>query len=306
MKILHDIAEYRPSGCFLTVSLGNFDGVHLGHRRLLESAVNAAKRAHGRSLLFTFWPHPAEVLGNNVPPLLTDRAEKARLAEAAGIDYLLVQPFTPELAALSPADFTARYLAGTLKANLLVVGYNFRFGRGGAGTAEVLRDLASSHGIETLIVPPLEMDGAAVSSSRIRQLLLAGELAEANRLLGREYVLTGLVAPGEKLGRKLGFPTANLQPSQGMLLPCFGVYAAYAECRGKKWPAVVNVGRRPTVGDALPATVEAHLLSAEGDFYGEMMRLMFYQKIRPERKFASLDELKSQIAADCRRAWEIL
>lgn len=306
MKILHDVTEYKSSGGFLAVTLGNFDGLHLGHRRLLESAVSAAKSAQGRALLFTFWPHPARVLGNNAPPLLTDRAEKARLAEQAGIDYLLEQPFTPELAALSPADFVARYLAGALQANLLVVGYNFRFGRGGAGTAEVLRELAAERGIETLIVPPFEKDGAAVSSSRIRKLLSAGELAAANRLLGREYALAGLVMPGEKLGRKLGFPTANLQPPQSLLLPRFGVYAAYAECRGQTWPAVVNVGRRPTVGDDLPATVEAHLLSADGDFYGEMMHLRFYQEIRPEQKFASLDELKAQIAADCRRAREIL
>lgn len=306
MKILHDATEYRADGGFLAVTLGNFDGLHLGHRRLLEKAVSAAASAQGRALLFTFWPHPAQVLGHDAPPLLTDRAEKARLAEKAGIDYLLEQPFTPDLAALSPADFVARYLAGALQADLLVVGYNFRFGRGGAGTAEILRDLAAARGIATQIVPPFEKDGAAVSSSRIRSLLTAGEMAAANRLLGRQYELAGLVMPGEKLGRKLGFPTANLQPPEGLLLPRFGVYAAYAECRGKTWPAVVNVGRRPTVGDALPATVEAHLLSADGDFYGEMMRLRFYQEIRPERKFASLDELKAQIAADCRRAREIL
>ncbi len=306
MKILHDAVEYTAAGGPLTVILGNFDGVHLGHRRLLDTACGSARADGGRTLLFTFWPHPAAVLGQNAPPLLTDRAEKARLVAAAGVDYMLEQLFTPELAALSPAEFVARYLAGALRAARLVAGYNFRFGAGGAGTAESLRELAAAHGMQTLIVPPVEIDGAAVSSSRIRGLLLAGDVAAANRLLGREYQLVGPVVTGERLGRRLGFPTANLQPPQGVLLPRFGVYAAYAECRGRVWPAVVNVGRRPTVGEDLAPTVEAHLMGADEDFYGELLRLRFSRLLRGEQKFASLAELKEQIARDLRRAREIL
>ncbi|MBQ3199028.1 MAG: bifunctional riboflavin kinase/FAD synthetase [Firmicutes bacterium] len=318
MKLLQDVREYQPSeksneksndksnGKFLAVTLGNFDGLHLGHQQLLKRAVQAAKENGGEALLFTFWPHPMAVLRGKAPKLLADRTEKYRLAEAAGLDYLLELPFNAEVAAETPEEFVRCYPAEGLRADLLVVGFNFRFGRGGAGTADDLQRLAAEYGIKVEIVPPYVCEDGVVSSSRIRVLLQEGQMAAANRLLGHDFVLAGEVVHGQKLGRELGYPTANVAVADEVLLPAFGVYAAWAECKDRRWPAVVNIGLRPTVGDNLTPTVEVHCLGADEDFYGRTMRVIFRQELRREQKFASLDELKAQIAEDSCRAAEIL
>ena len=306
MKILQSIADFRPDGRYLAVVLGNFDGVHLGHAELIRQAENQAQKKNGLLMLLSFWPHPLSLLGGTAPPLLTDRAEKYRLAEGLGVDYFLELPFSKSLAAKTPKQFIEEYPAHGLAANLLAVGFNFRFGAGGAGDVAALRALAAGFGIETLILPPFQLGGKPVSSSRIRSLLAAGELRAANRLLGHSFSLGGRVVEGNRLGRTLGFPTANIEVAPYMQLPAYGVYAARAQINGAELPAVVNIGLKPTVGDFTVPTVEAHLPGFNGNLYGAEMRLNFVAEIRGERKFAGLPALKKQIAADAERALAIL
>ena len=304
MRILTATSEYRRQEGFLAVTLGSFDGVHLGHRELLRRTRAAADAAGGQAMAFTFEPHPMSVLSERPPQLLQSREEKRRALAAAGMDMLLEFPFDLAAAAQSPEDFVRVHLHQQLGADMVVVGFNYHFGARGAGDAAMLQSLGRQLGIRVDIVPPCRSELGIVSSSLIRSLVAEGRLREAAALLGREYVLAGEVCHGRQLGRQLGFPTANILATEGMLLPAFGVYAAWAECDGREYPAVINVGLRPTVtsGEDLLPTIETHCLGVHEDFYGKMMRLRFVGEIRREQKFASLDQLRAQIAADSRTA----
>lgn len=311
MKVFHSINDFEYKNCFLALTLGNFDGVHLGHQQLIRAAVDEAVKQQGCSLVFTFEPHPAAVLGKGKLQLLQQRDEKRKSIAELGVDYLLELPFTKDLAALSPQDFFYKYLMEGLRPDWLTVGYNFSFGAGGRGNAQLLQELGANHGIQTQIEPAfLDAAGQAISSSRIRQLISEGKIIQANRLLGREYQLGGQIVHGRKLGRQLGFPTANILAEDYMLLPAFGVYAAWAVCEqngeARIMPAVVNVGLRPTIAKNVVPTIETHCLGIDQDFYGQNMQVRFVQEIRPEQRFASFDLLIKQIAADSERAANIL
>lgn len=308
MKILRSVKEFEQQNKFLAVTLGNFDGVHLGHQQLLRRAVMAAQAAGGVSLAFTFAPHPLAVLSDQQPQLLQSQTEKRRAIAEIGLDYLLEMPFTAELSHLSPADFVAQFLAESgLAANLVIVGFNFSFGARGVGKAQTLQQLGNEQNFEVEILPPYQRDGQIVSSSWLRQLIADGQIVKANRLLGREYALAGEVVHGRQLGKQFfGFPTANILAEQAMLLPAYGVYAAWAECAGRVWPSVVNVGLRPTIAENIVPTIETHCLGADCDFYGQEMRVRFVQEIRPERKFASMELLREQITMDSKKAAKIL
>lgn len=308
MEILRSVEDFEQQNKFLAVTLGNFDGVHLGHQQLLRQAVEKAKENGGLSMAFTFEPHPLAVLSGRRPQLLQNRNEKRRAIAAYGLDYLLELPFTADLAVMQPEPFVEQFLGPRgLAADLLVVGFNFSFGAKGAGNSQTLQDLANVQGFLVEVVPPCQQDGDIVSSSWLRKLVAAGQIAKANQLLGREYALSGEVVHGRQLGRQFfGFPTANILAEADMLLPAFGVYAAFAECLGQTWPAVVNVGLRPTIAENIVPTIETHCLGADCDFYGQEMRVRFVQEIRPERKFASMELLREQIAADSETAAKIL
>lgn len=307
MEILQSIEEFVPKSHYLAVVLGNFDGLHLGHRELIAQAKQAAAEHNGELLLLTFFPHPMSVVGGEAPALLCSQAEKRRLIAESGVDCLLELPFTEELAALRPDDFVQKILYERLGANLLAVGFNFHFGANGRGSAHSLKSLGELFDMQTLILPPYEMDGEPVSSSRIRELLAEGRMREANRMLGREFTFDGVVEHGRALGRKLGFPTANMAVGEGLCLPAYGVYAARASVGDTEFAAVVNIGVRPTVGEFTEPTVEAHLLDVEGvDLYGRNMHLGFVAEIRAERRFDGMAELTAQIAADKESARKIL
>lgn len=307
MDILQSIKDFKQQDNYLAVTLGNFDGVHLGHQKLMRRAVEAAKRAGGYSLAFTFEPHPLAVLTGKQPQLLQSRTEKRRTISDMGLDYLLELPFTPELAALPPEDFVRQFLCPDgLHIDLLVVGFNFSFGAKGSGNTETLQKLGEAYGFQVEVMPAYQHCGSIVSSSWLRRLIAAGEIAMANCLLGREYTLSGEVVHGRQLGRQFfGFPTANILADENLLL-AYGVYAAWAECSGCRWPAVVNVGLRPTIAENIVPTIETHCLGVDQDLYGQQMRVHFVQEIRPERKFSSMELLREQIAADSRTAAEIL
>lgn len=288
------------------VAVGNFDGVHLGHQALVKAVRERARHVAGLAVGLTFEPHPARVLRpEQAPARLLTFDQKARLLADAGLERLAVLPFDAALAALSPDEFAARVLRDTLGARVVGVGENFRFGAARAGGLADLRRLGGALGFELLALGPVMLAGQPVSSTRLREVLERGEVAEAAALAGRPYLVEGLVVRGDQRGRTLGFPTANIDP-WNELLPGAGVYAARAGVAGgPACPAVVNVGRRPTF-DGREVRLEVHLLDFEGDLYGAALRVEFLARLRAEMRFPSPQALVEQIGADVRLARRVL
>ncbi|MBS1963910.1 MAG: bifunctional riboflavin kinase/FAD synthetase [Bdellovibrionales bacterium] len=299
------------------LTIGNFDGIHLGHRKILAAVIEESKRTGGPACLYTFRPHPQEVLrpGTTVK-LLTHYDEKVRLLESLGLDVVVEEPFSQEFFTLSAREFFEKVIVRGFKAVSLFVGHDFAFGKGREGNLDLLRELCAEKGIRLTVVPPEEFGGEIVSSTRIRAALLAGRVAEAAKLMDRLFFYRGVVVKGDQRGRLLGFPTANLKLENKLALPR-GVYATWAivERGGKreKVPSVTNVGIRPTFAEKaaaeglLPVVVECHLILPEGetiDLYGETLEVQFVDRFRDEKKFASFDELKTQIALDKEQARE--
>jgi riboflavin kinase/FMN adenylyltransferase len=283
------------------VALGVFDGIHLGHRAILGTAVARGKARRARVVACTFDRHPMEVLQPARAPVpLTTLAERLDLIAETGVDLSLVLAFTPELATVEPENFVKDVVVGRLHAQEVVVGYNHTFGRGARGDAALLCAVGAPLGLVTHVVPPLLVDGVPVSSSEIRTALKAGDVSRAARYLGRPYSIGGTVTRGAGRGRTLGFPTANLDPERPLLVPT-GVYACRAEVDGRLHPAVVNVGVRPTFGENALA-IEAFLMDVAADLYDRQLRLHFVARLRGEQKFAGVDELRAQIARDVEAA----
>ena len=286
-------------------AVGNFDGVHLGHQRILATLRERAQALGGTVVVITFNPHPQKVLHpDTAPRLIATRNQKVDWLQAAGTDVMLELPFTRELAALSPEAFVDRVLLRSLKVKEVHIGRNFRFGRNRGGDFATMEDLGRRRGFTAMPVEGVRHGGDRVSSSRIRHALGAGKVQEAARLLGREEELVGQVVPGDARGRLIGFPTANLEV-ENELVPFTGVYATRLLVRGDLLPAVTNIGSRPTFPGAGSA-VETHVLDYSGDLYGQQVQLRFVQRLRDERRFAGLDELKDQIAVDVAGARKVL
>lgn len=302
----------------MAAALGNFDGVHQGHVQVIRPALLAADRlslsqgaeAWGQrvySTVITFTPHPQEFFSGQPKSLLTPRDEKVAILDAMGVDQLVLLPFNRELADLSPRSFVEQILLGELGAKFVSVGQDFRFGQGRRGNTADLGQIAAHCGL-TLAVVGLECHGdERISSSAVRSALVAGELALANRLLGRPYRLQGRVCQGQKLGRTIGFPTANLTLPPNKFLPRRGVYAVWVSGEGlsQVQPGALNIGVRPTV-DGLTEVVEVHLLAGGCDLYGQGLAVELVAFLRPEQKFDGLESLKVQIGLDCDRARSIL
>ena len=290
----------------LAVSLGNFDGVHRGHARLVEETVREARATGGAPVVLTFDPHPARVLHpERAPATLVTLEQKAELLAGLGVDRLAVLPFTPALAALDAEAFAREVLRGCLGAAVVVVGSNFRFGRGRAGDAVVLTTLGSALGFRVHSVDAVQHEGAPISSTRIRAALAGGDVAEAARMLGHRFFVDGAVVAGDGRGRTIGFPTANVEP-RNETLPAPGVYACSLAI-GEEPPraAVANLGRRPTFG-AGPSRLEVHVLDFDRDLYGSDVRVAFVARLRDEKRFAGPEELVRQIADDVARARQVL
>jgi riboflavin kinase/FMN adenylyltransferase len=283
------------------VTIGNFDGVHRGHRELLRRTVEYAASAGIPSVAVTFSPHPVRHFSPSARFYeISSHAERAALIAEAGIDYLLVEPFDEKLGSMTPDAFAHDFLVGRLHTRHLVVGYDFNFGAGRAGSPSTLIGLGAALGFTVEIVPALYRGGAIVSSSRIRELLLGGRVREAEDLLCRPYRLSGPVVTGMQRGHKLGFPTANIRFTQE-LAPLPGVYIVDAEVEGRRCRGVANIGFNPTFGDN-SLGLEVHLLEPTGDLYGKEMAVDFRERIRDERKFENIEALVRQIADDVRFA----
>ena len=300
MRILRD--PKRMSPCVLV--LGMFDGVHRGHQALLMRGDELAQEMVYPLCVLSFEPHPLRVLApERAPALLSTIPEKARVMQSFGVDGLCITTFDRARADQSPEDFMAEMVA-TYAPVVVVCGFNYTFGKGGAGNGRTLREYGKKHGFRTVIVPEVIVDGETVSSTRIRRVLAQGDIPMVNRLLGHAYTLSGKVEGGKQLGRTMGFPTANVTIPKGKALPAFGVYDCWLETAdGAYHPAVVNVGRHPTLPEG-HVTVEAHVLT-DGepiDLYGQRVRLSFLRFQRPEKRFDSKDELQAQIARDTEEA----
>ena len=288
------------------VTVGNFDGVHRGHQALVERVVARARRSGGTAVVLTFDPHPARVLApDRAPGALTTPDQKQELLASLGADLVVVLPFSPAVAAQSPEQFVSRVLVASLGARQVVVGESFRFGRGQSGDAARLVALGAAGGFGVEAVPPVLDGGQPVSSSRVREALAGGDVATAQRLLGRAFFVDAGVVRGDGRGRTIGVPTANLE-STNEVLPARGVYAARCRVPDGSWRmAVVNRGRRPTFGGEAE-TVEAHLLDFDSDLYAGTVRLAFAARLREERRFAGVQELVAQIRDDVSRARALL
>ncbi len=284
-------------------ALGFFDGVHLGHQALLAACRHLAKTHGCKAGAVTFTTHPDGLVAGKAPALLNTNEDKTRLLCGYGMEAVLTLPFDKQLMTTPWADFLQQLIADGAAG--FVCGDDFRFGANGSGTAQKLAAFCKEKGLPYAVVPEQLMDGERISSSRIRQLLENGQLEQANHLLGHPHFLTAVVQAGKQLGRTIGVPTANLVFPEGLIIPKFGVYATKVVTDGKEYLAVTNIGTRPTVaGEGI--TVEAHLLDFAGDLYGKEITVIFYEFLRPEQKFADLDALKTQIAADVAQVRGIL
>ncbi len=300
-------ADFGPSA----VTIGKFDGIHVGHRGVFSQLCERADAAGLVPTVVTFDRHPLSLIRpDKAPPVLVSRAQQAELLEDAGIAVTVMVAFTPEFAALSPEEFVRRVLVGVLHAKVVMAGSDFRFGENGTGDLESLRRFGARYGFEVVLIDDVHRsDGGAerrASSTWIRELIGAGRVREAGVLLGRPPSIRSTVVRGEQRGRELGYPTANLDPAIEGLLPVDGVYAAWAMVDGIRYAAAVSVGNNPTFDGIPEHQVEAHLLDQKIDLYGTTIELGFLDFVRPMQKFDSVEELVLQLQADEKRIREIL
>lgn len=281
------------------VTVGTFDGVHRGHWEVLQEICRRARATGGRSILVTFHPHPLRVVRpEHAPPLLTTLAEKREVLAESGLEYVVFVPFTRTLQRYRARRFVEEILLGRLGMNELVIGYDHGFGKNREGSVETLRQIGREMGFGVDVVEAFHAEGEPVSSSRIRRLLGAGDAAAAARLLGRPYWLQGVVVRGERRGRELGFPTANIEVGDPeKMLPREGVYAAYGTVRGQRVPGLLHLGPRPTFPGFAP-TIELHLLDWSGDIYGDHVRVEVVDRIRDIAPFPSVEALIEAIRGD--------
>lgn len=298
MNVFGDMDDLASVPAPLVVAAGVFDGMHRGHRAVLQSALDAARSSGGAAVALTFDPHPSKILRpQQAARLLTSTRHKLRLMEEAGIPAVLVIPFDKDFAAVEAEDFLRQLSSAAKHLARICVGQGWRFGHARRGGADLLRHLGPELGFETTEVDPVEIDGSIVSSTLIRGAVESGDLKAARRLLGRDYSVLGTVTRGEGVGRKLGFPTANLA-AHNEQFPPDGVYAVRVRLGEQFLPGVANIGSRPTVNTSGDRILEVHLPGFSGDLYGQDIEAEFLRFLRPEKKFPDLEALRGQIARD--------
>lgn len=293
------------------VTMGNFDGVHRGHQKIIDYVKTLAKKHGGESILITFWPHPRIVLQPQLAKtlkFLTLIDEKKEILETTGLDHLLIIPFTEGFSGLKYDTFIQKYIVDGLNAKWLILGYNHHFGKNREGSFDNIVNLANKYRFQTHKMEPLSIENEMVSSSAIRKLLLAGDVYKANTFLGYNFFIDGQVGSGKRLGRTIGFPTANIQQiNHKKLIPGDGVYAVQLKVNGAIHEGMVNIGTRPTVNNNQQnKSMEVHIFDFSQDIYSKRMRLFFIDRIRDEIKFSSLEELKNQLIRDEKKARNIL
>jgi len=295
------------------LTVGNFDGIHAGHQAILRTVVERARTLEGQAVVYTFEPHPRKVLQpDRAPRLLVTPDQKLELLEQAGVDAVVVEPFSLEFAKTSAERFVRERLHQRLQPLEVYVGYDFHFGRDREGSMRMLTELGPRLGFAVTIIPEVTMDEGDVNSTRIREVLGEGRVEHANAMLGRPYAVRGRVVKGQQRGRSLDFPTANLD-AENEVLPAVGVYAGFLRLLDERedlgaagWRAVVNVGRRPTFEDDGAVVVEAHCLDFDNDLYGSRVEVSFRHHLRAEQRFEGVDALRAQIRVDVERGRKLL
>lgn len=308
MKIYYHVSEF-PSVTRPVVTIGTFDGVHQGHRTIIDRLKAMAVEVDGESVLLTFDPHPRSVLfpDDKSLRLLNDREEQIEQLRKAGIQHLIIHPFTADFARLTAREYVFQLLVQGIQTHCMVVGYDHRFGWNREGDFALLGKFAEEFGFSVVEIPAHMISAINVSSTKIRNALSSGDIFTANQYLGYNYPLSGVVMHGDGIGKLLGFPTANLLVKNTMkLVPAEGVYAVFVHHQGQKFPGMLNIGVRPTVSGSGDTRIEVHLVGGHGEFYGETIHLEFVQRVRDEAKFASRDELMAQLEADRHAVIELL
>lgn len=298
MAVFHQLDKF-PEFRNPVVTIGSFDGVHHGHKVILSEVVKAAKAVNGESILITFEPHPRKIIHPEQPlSLLTSPEQKIALITAEGIDHVVVVPFTRDFSMLSASEYVADFLLKNFKPHTIIIGYDHRFGHSREGDIDLLKELVPAT-VQVNEIPAQLIEDAAVSSTKIRNALLKGNVTEAEEMLDRPYAFRAMVVHGDKIGRTIGYPTANLQPVYSdILTPGIGIYAVMVEWKGGLYKGMMSIGYRPTVTDERKITCEVNLLDFDEDLYGQVLGIVFKHYIRGEEKFDSLDALKEQIARD--------
>jgi len=309
MKLIEKIEDIDKTFPNAVITIGNFDGVHIGHQALFHEVMEKADILGGTAIAMTFEPHPIRVLKNNGhPPLLTPYAQKIELIAKSGIDVLICIPFTREFASITAKEFVLDILLDRIGIQAIVVGKDYTFGKNREGNLNLLKSYAEIYDFEVDVVDWIPISNnvpSRISSTQIRKMLIDGKVREAHKLLGRHYQVSGIVAPGKNRGgRLLGFPTANIKLREE-LFPKNGIYAVKVDCLGKKHRGVANIGYSPTFDDN-ELTVEVHILDFNKDLYGKSIVVKFIERIRDEIKFSGISELSQQIAQDVLKARDIL
>ncbi len=302
---LDSISELKHTA----VTTGTFDGVHLGHKTIIDKLISVAKQIDGESVLLTFYPHPRMVLfpDDHQIRLLNTQSEKEQLLESCGIDHLVVINFTKEFSRLSSLEFVRNILANKLKAKKLVIGYDHHFGRNREGSFAHLLEFGSLYGFEVEEIPAKDIDEVAVSSSKIRKAIEAGDIDTANKYLGYAYSFTGKVIKGKQLGRTIGYPTANIAITDPYkLIPAIGVYAVKVMFAKQTYEGMLSIGKNPTVSNQNILSIEVNIFEFNADIYNKEITVFIYKKLRDEEKYSSLDELKAQLAVDKQNALKFL
>ncbi|RCX11408.1 FMN adenylyltransferase /riboflavin kinase [Anaerobacterium chartisolvens] len=305
MKVIYgnidSSAMERQSG----VGLGNFDGLHIGHMALVNTLIRESKLNGLDSIVYTFTRHTGNILRKKlVTPLLTTEAKKVELLGETSLDYLYFDKFDEEFSRIAPEAFVKDVLVARLKMRLAVAGFHYRFGYNGAGDVELLKSLGRVYGFKVIIIPPIKIDDQVISSTQIRDKVAKSSMEDIFKLLGRHYSITAVVVSGRRVGNTIGFPTANINPEDYLVLPMRGVYITRTLLDGRLYNSITNIGFNPTFEDNKRLSVETHIIDFEEDIYGKKIEVFFLSKIRDEKKFESIEQLKGQIKIDMRRARE--
>lgn len=307
MKIFHDISEiHKDENTFLT--LGTFDGVHLGHQKIIDKLIRKTKSAGGRNFLITFDPHPRNVISKNTDfKILSTPAEKAVVLEKLGIMNLLVINFTKEFSQLSAEEFFKDYIIDRIGVKDIIIGYDHHFGKGRGGDESTLRDMGRQYGFGVETVDAFRSEGQIISSTKIRKALVDGEIKTANSYLGRNYEFSGSVIEGDKRGRELGFPTANIKlENEFKLLPALGIYLVEFFIGSIRHYGLLSIGKRPTFYNSGKIVPEVYIYDFDEEIYGESVKVYVIERLRGEEKFSSADELVKQMKIDKRNGIEII